>query len=352
MKSTTLLSLLSLASTALCHAYIKELVIGGQVYAGFDPFYQSSPQGVVQPWDTNNRNTDGPMRLSDGDGIICGRNPSPAQNVAKAPAGSQITFRWSRWQSNHQGPIITYLADCGGDCRQARGANLQWFKIDEAGLLQQGYWATDHLIRQGYEWKIQLPQNIKSGQYLMRHEMIALQFATQQNGAQFFTSCTNLDIEGGTGQSVPQGVRLQDYYNGATQGLFVNIQGLGSYPIPGPQVAQGLGVTPSVQMNDGSNNNPSFPQTFPNEPTDDNGTVANVHLDYAGGSSGGTQQFQQQQGQQQGQYVYYPGYGYYYQYQKRDVHGDRHKNMKKRNSEILARRIRRQVVAEVTGKKI
>ncbi|RVD84093.1 uncharacterized protein DFL_005861 [Arthrobotrys flagrans] len=342
MKPSVLLSLLSGASTVLAHAYIKEMVIGGQTYAGFDPFYQASPQGIVQPWDTSNRHTDGPMRLSDGDGIICGRNPTPAQNVAKAQAGSQLTFRWSRWQSNHQGPIITYLADCGGDCRQARGANLQWFKIDEAGLLQQGYWATDHLIRQGYEWKIQLPQNIKSGQYLMRHEMIALQFATQQNGAQFFTSCTNLDIEGGTGQSVPQGVRLQDYYTSATQGLFVNIQGLGSYPIPGPPLTQGLGVTPSVQLNDGNNRNPNFPQTFPNEPTDDNGTQPNVHLDYAGGVSGGAQQVRQQQ--QQGQYVYYPGYGYYYQYQKRDVHGNGHGNGKRMNH-LNTKRIRRQLVA-------
>ncbi|KAK6499843.1 hypothetical protein TWF481_010200 [Arthrobotrys musiformis] len=347
MKTTTLL-LLAALPTALGHAFVQQLVIGGQTYAGFDPFYTASNQGIVQPWDTNNRNTDGPMRLSDGDGIICGRNPSPAQNIAKAPAGSQITFRWSRWQSNHQGPIITYLADCGGDCKQARGANLQWFKVDEAGLLQQGFWATDQLIRQGYEWKIQLPTTIKSGQYLMRHEMIALQFATQQNGAQFFTSCTNVEITDGKSETVPQGVRLQDYYNTATTGLYVNIQGLGSYPIPGPPLAQGLGVTPSVQLNDGQNNNPVFPQTFPNEPTDDNGTVANVHLDYAGGSSGGQAQ-QQQQGQRQGQYVYYPGYGYYYQYTKRDVHGDGHRNMKRRNN---LRRLRRQIVAEHQAKSI
>ncbi|KAF3906906.1 Endoglucanase-4 [Arthrobotrys entomopaga] len=285
MKAT-LFTLLSAATSVMGHAYITDILTeDGSTYPGFDPFRAPDSRGIVQPWDTRNKNTDYPARVLDGDGMVCKRGAKGTNGVAKVQAGSKVKFRWSRWQSNHQGPIITYLAECGNSCSTAVGSQLNWFKIDEAGLLGPNNWATDLLRKQGFEWTIQLPKNIKNGNYLMRHEMIALMFGYQQNGAQIYPTCMNIEVSGGTAQTNPQGVRIQQMYTNSNPGLVVNIQGLRQYQIPGPPVSPQIGATSSTSINDGQNRNTKFSRTPVNEPTDDNGTVANAHTNYFQGGA-------------------------------------------------------------------
>ncbi|KAK6542075.1 hypothetical protein TWF694_007844 [Orbilia ellipsospora] len=216
-----------------------------------------------------------------GDAVVCKQSAQPAGGTATAQAGSKITFRWSRWQPNHQGPIITYLADCGGDCTKVNGARLNWFKIDEAGRFGRR-WATDILIQQGYQWTIQLPQNVQAGNYLMRHEMIALMNAASPGGAQIYPACMNLKITGG-GNVKPQGVKLQQYYRPGQRGIQINIYRTSGYSTPGPPINSQLKILPSARLNNGNNRNPQAPRFFPNEPTDFNGSRPNVHLRFAGG---------------------------------------------------------------------
>ncbi|EPS44617.1 hypothetical protein H072_1425 [Dactylellina haptotyla CBS 200.50] len=270
---------------ALGHAYIKEIIIDGNSYNGFDPFMAPNPNSIMQPWNTGGKYTDWPMRVLDGAGIVCKMGAKGTQGYAKAKPGSNIIFRWSRWQSNHKGPIITYLAECPGDCKTAVGSQLKWFKVDEAGLLGPNNWATDRLMQQGYEWRIQLPKNIKSGQYLMRHELIALMNAAQPNGAQIYPHCMNVDIAGGTAQSNPAGVSIQQMYTNQHPGLLVNIGRIQNYKIPGPPVSQQLGAVPSAQLNNGRNQNPKYSPVYPNEPTDGNGSRPNSHLGYLRGGA-------------------------------------------------------------------
>ena len=68
--------------------------------------------------------------------IHCNDNgaASGGQLTANVTAGSEITAKWKQW-THREGPVMVYMADCGGDCTSANSASLKWFKIDEAGLL-------------------------------------------------------------------------------------------------------------------------------------------------------------------------------------------------------------------------
>ena len=55
---------------------------------------------------------------------------------------------------------------------------LQWFKIDEAGLLSgtvfNGSWADGKMIADNSSWTTTIPATVPSGNYLIRFETIAL----------------------------------------------------------------------------------------------------------------------------------------------------------------------------------
>ncbi|KAJ6258295.1 Endoglucanase-4 [Drechslerella dactyloides] len=128
---------------------------------------------------------DSPIIYLNNNDVVCNKGAKPAQLVAPARAGSQVTFKWDKWFDDHKGPVITYLASCGGDCRAANGSALNWFNIDEAGLYENASWATDRLmVQNNMTCTITLPQQIPNSQYLMRHKMIALHIARQQNEAE------------------------------------------------------------------------------------------------------------------------------------------------------------------------
>ena len=66
---------------------------------------------------------------------------------------------------------------------------LKWFKIAEEGLDKAtGKWAVDKLIANNGRWDIKIPDCIPPGQYLLRHELVALHSAASYPGAQFYVS--------------------------------------------------------------------------------------------------------------------------------------------------------------------
>ncbi|KAF3920791.1 Endoglucanase-4 [Dactylellina cionopaga] len=284
------MALLSAVTTVSAHAYVKEFIIDEESYPGFDPFEPPQMGIIDQYWNTDHRskkNTDAFVPPGSGDEIVCRKDAQPVRDIAPARAGAYVTFRYTRWQINHIGAIQTYLADCGGDCTTAIGSRLNWFKIDQAGLFPNGIWATEVLQLQGKTYTVQLPKNIKDGQYLMRHELLAFMNSFKEDqplpSVQIYPTCTNIQITGGTGTVTPEVVQLQGYYERGAPGLpEVEIQRGVDYPLPGPPLTPGLGNTPSLELNPGVNKNPTYSafQEKLNEPTDDNDTVPNYHLDW------------------------------------------------------------------------
>ena len=105
-----------------------------------------------------------------------------------------ISPRPSNWYVNPFGIpgslliLIDYLANCGGDCTTVDKTTLEWFKIDAQGLYDDttvpGTWASDTLIANNNSWTVTIPSDIASGNYVLRHEIIALHSAGEADGAQ------------------------------------------------------------------------------------------------------------------------------------------------------------------------
>jgi cellulase len=114
--------------------------------------------------------------------IACGSNTVPAGTIAPARAGSNITFGWSTWPITHNGPIMTYMAPYEGDVAKVDVTKLKFFKIAELGLADDGVtWATNVLTANDNVTAVTIPHDIKSGNYIVRHELITLHFATEDS---------------------------------------------------------------------------------------------------------------------------------------------------------------------------
>ncbi|KAK6523222.1 hypothetical protein TWF694_006114 [Orbilia ellipsospora] len=243
---TTLITLLSAVTSVMGHGYVQEFLIGGERYTGslpfFDQYQHPAPDRITQAFWANGNSFVDDVTSTD---IACDKGAVPAKLVAKATAGSEVTFFWTAWPDSHKGPVITYLADCGGDCTTAVGSQLNWFKIDEAGLMPDGTWAADALIKNNNTWTVTLPSKIKNGQYLMRHEIIALHAAENAKGAQFYPSCTNIEISGATGENTPETVKFPGAYSATDPGILINIYypKVTNYTVPGPKLYSDNGPT-------------------------------------------------------------------------------------------------------------
>lgn len=81
---------------------------------------------------------------------------------------------------------------------------------------------TSFCLVNGYVANVTVPNNIAPGNYLIRHEIIALHLATSLGGAEFYPSCTQLTI-GGDGTDTPSNdelVTLPGAYNDNDPGIY------------------------------------------------------------------------------------------------------------------------------------
>ncbi|KAI3317188.1 glycosyl hydrolase family 61-domain-containing protein [Xylariaceae sp. AK1471] len=249
-RSSSLLAALTAAVSVAAHGHVSNIVINGVSYQTYDPTvfpYMSNPPTVVG-WtasDTDNGFVE-PNSFASGD-IVCHKAATPAAGFASVKAGDSISIQWNTWPESHKGPMIDYLAACNGDCSEVDKTALEFFKIDEAGILDSssapGTWASDVLIQNNNTWLVQIPASLKAGNYVLRHETIALHSAGQANGAQNYPQCFNLEVTG-SGTTVPAGVKATELYTPTDPGIEVNIYVSGlDYKIPGPALIAGVPST-------------------------------------------------------------------------------------------------------------
>jgi endoglucanase len=139
--------------------------------------------------------------------------------------------------------VISYLADCGDDCTTVDKTTLEFFKIDAVGLVDDstvpGTWGDDELIENNNSWMVEIPSSIAPGNYVLRHEIIALHSAGTEGGAQNYPQCFNLKVTG-SGTDSPAGTLGTELYNLDDPGILVNIySSLSTYVIPGPTLYSG-----------------------------------------------------------------------------------------------------------------
>lgn len=234
------LSLLGLlASRVSAHGHVSSIIADGVEYPGADP---SNPSDDSPGWQAANQDNGfvAPSSFSSPD-IVCHKTAVSPPSYATVAAGGTVTLQWSTWPDSHHGPVLDYLASCDGDCTAADPASLFFAKIDEGGLIEgenPGYWASDDLVAAGNAWTVTIPEDLAPGNYVLRHEIIGLHSAGQEDGAQAYPQCVNLEVTGG-GPAVPSGVPATEFYSADDPGILINIYGPIEYVIPGPALWQG-----------------------------------------------------------------------------------------------------------------
>lgn len=74
---------------------------------------------------------------------------------------------------------------------------------------------------------------------MLRHEIIALHSASQENGAQSYPQCLNLVVSG-DGSDSPSGTVGTSLYKADDEGIVFDIySNPTSYPFPGPELYSG-----------------------------------------------------------------------------------------------------------------
>lgn len=101
-------------------------------------------------------------------------------------------------------------------------------------------WATDGLTSSNYTTSLKIPSKLAAGNYVIRHEIIALHGASSDNGAQNYPQCFNVVVGGSGTVSVPTGTAGTSLYTRTDPGILFNLYtSFTSYPIPGPTLWTG-----------------------------------------------------------------------------------------------------------------
>ncbi|CDO72529.1 Auxilliary Activities Family 9 protein [Trametes cinnabarina] len=216
------------------HGYVKKYEIGSQTYPAWDPFNDPYASPVPNRIERHIPD-DGPVLDVTSPDIACNKGGETGVNAfATIAAGDKITFDWTNWPADHQGPVSTYMASCNGDCSKFDVSDAKWFKIDAAGY-SNGKWAATQLIDNGYKWTSVIPSELKAGEYLVRHEIVALHSVGQP---QFYPGCAQVKVTG-SGSKEPSGSELV-----SLPGLYNNIKwpdiwddSFHSFVVPGPAPA-------------------------------------------------------------------------------------------------------------------
>jgi hypothetical protein len=170
-------------------------------YQGFSP--SNSPNVIQWQWSDYN-----PVTSVTDAKVRCNGGKSATQSATAAP-GDTISATWQQW-THSQGPIIVWLYKCSGAFSACDGSGSNWFKIDEGGFSGDGVkvfldsekpsgWEIAKLVGGNKQWSSKIPAGLAPGNYLVRHELIALH---QANSPQFYPECAQLIITG-TGSAQP-----------------------------------------------------------------------------------------------------------------------------------------------------
>jgi len=256
MLTFALAALSLLVPSVLGHGYVQTIVTKSPsaTWPGWnpnvDPYLSPTPQRVMRKIPGNGPVTD--LSLID---VQCngytdgGFATAPAGLSASVAAGSQIALNWTTWPDSHVGPIITYMAKVPSGQSVTSwlpGTSAVWFKVAAAGKTGSGtttgWAATDGLTATNSIYTFTVPAALAPGQYIIRHEIIALHAAYTYPGAQVYPDCIQVTVTG-SGTKTPASPYLVAFpgaYTASTPGIVYDVYtNTSAYPIPGPAIWTG-----------------------------------------------------------------------------------------------------------------
>jgi len=202
MLASTIVSVASLLiAQASAHGAVTSYVIGGVTYPGYEGYSPASgPPTIQRQWPSYN-----PIMSVTDPAMTCNGGTS-APLVANISAGDQITAKWAQW-THQQGPVMVWMYACPSGFKSCDGKGAGWFKIDQEGMtappLTGTNWGTA-VVEAKLAWTSTIPKSLAPGNYLIRHELLALH---QANTPQFYPECAQLYVSG-SGTAVPSGAYL------------------------------------------------------------------------------------------------------------------------------------------------
>jgi hypothetical protein len=159
------------------------------------------------------------------------------------------------------GPLIVYMAACNGPCQDFDPSEEKsWFKIYETGFYEgiqmpgtQWEYPNNIGTHSAWDqwqfthadgWSVEIPKNLKPGNYLIRHEIIMIELFPPQH----YPACAQLTVTG-DGDSLPDEEYMVSFpgaYSYDEPGLAVagdvyspKARETHNYTIPGPKVWTG-----------------------------------------------------------------------------------------------------------------
>ncbi|KAL0959216.1 hypothetical protein HGRIS_014495 [Hohenbuehelia grisea] len=231
------LPLLAALPHVSAHGFVARVTIDGKSYEG------NRPSGGNNPSPIRKISSQDPNYGANNPALNCGPKAKAGSVVADARPGSQLQFLWTdaaggNWPHN-TGPMITYLGSCGSTTAdKCDSTKVKWFKIHQDGKKSNGQWVQADLMRRAPATAA-LPADLAPGNYLIRHEIIALHLASQGK-AEFYPSCIQIKV-GGNGKGGPSPnelISLPGGYSDNDAGIRLNPFSGGTYKFPGPNVVK------------------------------------------------------------------------------------------------------------------
>ncbi|KAL2020937.1 hypothetical protein VTK56DRAFT_7824 [Thermocarpiscus australiensis] len=226
----SLVSALAYALSVEGHCIFQKVSVNGQD--------QGQLTGLRAP---NNNN---PVQNVNSQDIICGQSGYKSQTVINVAPGARIGAWYQHVlggaqfpgdpdnpiAKSHKGPIMAYLAKVD-NAATASQSGQNWFKIWQDGFdTNSKQWGVDHMISNNGWVYFNLPQCIAPGQYLLRVEILALHSAYSSGGAQFYTSCAQINISGSGSFTPSQTVSFPGAYQANDPSILINIYGTTGQP--------------------------------------------------------------------------------------------------------------------------
>ncbi|KAG9046775.1 hypothetical protein FS837_003647 [Tulasnella sp. UAMH 9824] len=196
------------------HGYVHSVTLDGTTYQGADP-YGSAISSPIHQVSSNSPAT--PV-YGDIKGVVmaCGGDAKAASMTVPMTAGSD-------WPHN-VGPIITYLGKCDGPCATTDPTMINFSKIHRVDFVPGTHiWVQSQTLYKGLPFNFTLPGDLPNGDFIMRHEVIAL-----------------LTVNCGSGKIPAATAKFPGAYSATDPGILMNVYDDPNnlvYRLPGPVLA-------------------------------------------------------------------------------------------------------------------
>ncbi|KAI1088041.1 glycoside hydrolase family 61 protein [Rostrohypoxylon terebratum] len=219
MKNFANVAVAALAANGVSAHYIfQQLSIDATEYGVFEYIRQNS-------------NYNSPVTDLTSNDLRCNVGAEGADTeTVDVKAGEQFTFTLDT-PVYHQGPISIYMSKAPGAASDY-DASGEWFKIkDFAPDFSSGQAVWD--MSGSYTYTI--PSCIEDGEYLLRIQSLAIHNPWPSGIPQFYISCAQVKVSGGSGSYNPETVVIPGAFKDTDPGYTANIyNNFTSYIVPGP----------------------------------------------------------------------------------------------------------------------